>query len=43
MNIGIYKLSKNEEDKILEIYQEFKQAFHECKLINKKNIIQNKN
>lgn len=39
MNIGIYNLSKNEEDKILEIYQEFKQSFHECELINKKDIL----
>ena len=39
MNIGVYKLSKNEEDKIFEIYQEFKQLFNKCELVNKKDIL----
>ena len=39
MNIGIYNLSKNEENRILEIFQEFQQSFPNCELINRKDIL----
>lgn len=39
MNIGRHSLLKNEENKILEIYQEFKQSFPDCELINRKDIL----
>lgn len=39
MNIGIYNLSKNEENRILEIFQEFQQSFPNCELINRKDLL----
>lgn len=40
MNIGTYTLFKSEEEKILEIYHKFKQAFSGCELFNKDDILE---
>ena len=39
MQIGSHVLSKKEEIKIFEIYNKFRQAFRNCKLVERKNIV----